>query len=73
MQSGQGFGAGAPHGLQLSFGCQVICVLLLLLVKSHLIRGLALLSRHHSPSLSIVYEFNITLSNARRVNVHVTC
>ena len=27
---GQGFCAGAPHGLQLGFGCQVICVLLLL-------------------------------------------
>ena len=30
MQGGWGFCAGAPHGLQLGFGCQVICVLLLL-------------------------------------------
>ena len=30
MQSGQGFGAGAPHGLQLSLGCQVIRALLML-------------------------------------------
>ena len=111
----QGSGAGwpgvlcrAPHGLQLGFGCQVICVLLILSdnprcdfysrptppsccgnyvvstsvpltcrcdgawwvaaahrvvmdtlrVQLGLICGLTLLSRHHSPSLSIVDEFN---------------
>ena len=31
VQGGRGFCAGAPHG----FGCQVICVLLLLLDSSH--------------------------------------
>ena len=29
VRGGRGFCAGAPHGLQLGFGCQVICVLLL--------------------------------------------
>ena len=32
---GRGFCTGAPHGLQLGFGCHVICVLLLLWDSSH--------------------------------------
>ena len=32
---GQGFCAGAPHGLQLDFGCHVIWVLLILSDSSH--------------------------------------
>ena len=64
--------AGASRGLQFSLGWQVICVSLLLSDSSHcdfivkdslcvrlgFIRGLTILSRHHSPSLSIVDEFN---------------
>ena len=69
---GQELCAGVPHGLQLGLGWQVICVSLLLsdslqcdfivmdtlCVQLGFIRGLAILSRHHSPSLSIVDEFN---------------
>ena len=65
--------AGAAHGLQLGFGWQAICVSLnglhcefiahrvvmdTLRVQLGFICGLTLLSRHHSPSLSIVDEFN---------------
>ena len=35
VQGGQGFSAGAPHGLQLGFGCQVIYVLLIVSDSSH--------------------------------------
>ena len=92
MQGGRGFCAGAPHGLELGLGCQVICVFLFLSDSSHcasfptgitkckmqgchgypthslgLFRGLTLLSRHHSPSLSIVDEFNVQL-RSREIN-----
>ena len=119
VRGGQGLCAGAPHGLQLGFGCQVICVLLLLsdssrcdfipalplplalvsmlyvfvfpltcqcdgarwvavthrvvmdtlCVRRSLIRGLTLLSRHHSPSLSIVDEFKqgLQMTNSRNL------
>ena len=113
MWGGQGFCAGAPHSLQLGFGCPVIRVLLMLSDSSHcafipspplplamismwlvfvfpltcqcnsagwvtaahrvvmdtlciqlgLIRGLTLLSRHDSPSLSILDEFNKGFKN----------
>ena len=44
MRGGRGFCAGAPHGLQLGFGCEVIFILLLLSDSSHrdFIPGLSL-------------------------------
>ena len=64
----QGSGAGAPLGLQLSFDVKsfafcycyrIVHVMDTLCVRLGLIRGLTLLSRHHSPSLSIVDEFKL--------------
>ena len=35
MRAGRGFCSGASHGSQLGFGCQVICILLILSDSSH--------------------------------------
>ena len=51
MQGGRGFHAGAPHGLQLSFGCQVISFLLILLDSFGLFRS-PVLSRVYGPELA---------------------